>query len=443
MAIEPHSRVDENISHETVYDYYTRSKVENNLNIWNDWINSINVKVAMDFTYLINKHAKVLFNKHAFPSGRLNFESSIISGNDKVQFREIEFKKCSLYFNNSQLRNTVIQFCNVHSNYDVDIYFNGINSDDRAGIIFDNCQFMNINLFFDRATFGNKFMIKIINCPRIDKIKCTINNSKGEESIIEVLKSNIESGIIEVNDYQDDKGELFISENTMDCLDIRVIDSSFKTVEIQPDKLGENSTISLQKTKIDGLLILNNIHINSPIDLRGARYGKIYEIDNCSFQVSKESISESSKFRILKNIAKTNNNHKMMLDFFAKECRALYNTEHKSPYQWLYKLYDVCSNYGRSIKRPFCAYILLIFAFSLIYFLFSGFKYFWSALSYSLSNSIPGYIGFKDLRKESGEMLIDHFWSEQLFYFIAGLQNIFSAIFLFLILLALRNLLKT
>ncbi|MCH2037757.1 MAG: hypothetical protein MK137_04100 [Rickettsiales bacterium] len=160
----------------------------------------------------------------------------------------------------------------------------------------------------------------------------------------------------------------------------------------------------------------------------------------------------ASAFRRLKSLAKDAHNHQRTLEYYAKEKRASYGHTLRGAEFMIYYLYDIISDYGRSVKRPLLALIGITVACSLLYHYTIGKEgAYLSSLNLSLGYAIPFYSASKDaknetiktltLKQEAGTNTITQFpdW----FHFISISQGLISAVLIFLIALALRNIYRS
>ena len=172
-------------------------------------------------------------------------------------------------------------------------------------------------------------------------------------------------------------------------------------------------------------------------------------------------------------MAKDAEDFERVLDYFAKEKRSGYWREIKGLKLLVYYLYDLLSNYGRSVFRPLVALVLVWGVFSVGYWQMSGLQKqcfgsqrfgsqlsagqssvmncasLHSAMSLSISHSIPILTGVKTAREDSLKRLFPSKQKDQPYqlpghlHFITFLQNVLAGVCLFLLGLGLRNRFKT
>ena len=415
----------------------------------------------------------VIFKNFELRNANINFSNAVF-GKGRVIFYNVTFKNCTLDFWKAQFRSEKLIFinckfeCNLYfwqtDFYDCELDFssshfhpNSISSNkeirfDKAkfhgknGIVsFKESEFHNINkIYFDRVDFG-KYIVnfensKFFDCKEINFKESIVNgvlsfNSITSNSVLDLRRSHIS---IPIDFY---KSEIDYEKSTI-CS--AVLNLCQKKIDKEKD----------QKPKKDGSFFASFVrHF-----LKGAK-----------------DPADSEKFRCLKEYAKRTGSHERVLDFYAKEQRSGYghvrNKDHKII---VFLIYDLLSNFGRSVLRPGITLCLSIIIMTAIYYSESNQlekcaientheKIFTEktllnlaidktiledALSYSMSNSFPLLLMSDFSRGET----ITRLWGQDcdghnkaknkipaLSRFLSYIQSIFSVVLLFLIAFAIRN----
>jgi hypothetical protein len=153
---------------------------------------------------------------------------------------------------------------------------------------------------------------------------------------------------------------------------------------------------------------------------------------------------DAQAYRQLKQMAVTRQDHAAEQRYFAQEMRAKrWHEETHIANLSINYLYEMVSNYGQSILRPFILLWAVVFLHTNLYLQTSPINNWTLAVYYSLSNSLP----FGSLTRRS-QSLYDQLYPKgieaypeqlTLFYATIGLNGFFGFVFLFLIGLGLRN----
>jgi len=153
---------------------------------------------------------------------------------------------------------------------------------------------------------------------------------------------------------------------------------------------------------------------------------------------------DAQAYRQLKQMAVTRQDHAAEQRYFAQEMRAKrWHEETHIANLSINYVYEMVSNYGQSILRPFILLWTVVFLNTILYLQTSPINNWTLAFYYSLSNSLP----FGSLTRRSQSLYSQLYlkgieaYPEQLtlFYTTIGLNGFFGFVFLFLIGLGLRN----
>ncbi|MEZ5691670.1 MAG: pentapeptide repeat-containing protein [Rickettsiales bacterium] len=157
--------------------------------------------------------------------------------------------------------------------------------------------------------------------------------------------------------------------------------------------------------------------------------------------VDKEDVARA---RRLKELAGANKDHDKALDFHAMEMRAA--CKHRCFFWFNLEFwYDLLSNYGRSIAKPFWWIIFVWLAFSLVYFCLSGmtwdlwYYYLGVAMVFSASQMLPFVPIGRNVMNEASEVLFSEYDLGGLLSLFTFFQSILAFVLLFLFGLGLRN----
>lgn len=153
--------------------------------------------------------------------------------------------------------------------------------------------------------------------------------------------------------------------------------------------------------------------------------------------------SSEQTYRRLKNLAHESKNHNQEQTFFAMEMRAKRDNENNYLNSLMIDLYELLSNFGRSIVRPSAWLFVFMCLFTLGYQHISSTTNYLLAFFYSLSNCLP----FGGLWRQSEYLFQQLFpsaesWSsvQQITYYsLITFNGLFGFVFIFLIGLGLRN----
>jgi Pentapeptide repeats (9 copies) len=147
----------------------------------------------------------------------------------------------------------------------------------------------------------------------------------------------------------------------------------------------------------------------------------------------------ASKLRRLKQLAAEGHNHERENYFFRLELLTSRKSENRNLFEIMFiDSYELFSKCGQSVGRALAWWASTWVLFSALFALIAKSSAFAHALYFSLLNSLPFLGVVKALKSESAYQLFGETMPVSVSYLSVG-QNMFSTLFLFLALLALRN----
>ncbi len=217
----------------------------------------------------------------------------------------------------------------------------------------------------------------------------------------------------------------------------------------------------------DGAFILNAVFFRTIPDFTQASFQGTPRIDSAIippmefFPTLEATVAQDlqARYRAIRQLAIAGHDHESEAKAFKAEMRAKRGTEHKwwhAPF-WFGVIYDALSDFGQSIMRPFWIWGLSILVFSAAYLAHAGKLATWSAscadgtpywlksLVFALKNAIlfvswdreqvrSAYACLYDLQPSTTEFVVPVTNA-----LIQTGQSVWSAILIFLFLLAVRN----
>lgn len=371
-----------------------------------------------------------------FKETKLNSSLFIENVNiNKLDLSETEIRKDSNGFciRNSKIKNAFLY--NVKNKYNIelrrnvfeDLYLSSVN----LGFFKENNQFEQLEIGVNENC---RFEIK--ECEIIKLL--TLNDIKFYGEIFEI-KNNIEIKRIKIKNFDLlNKNNVLLEDNNINSISMKI--NNIENI----NGLSFKGSIfkggfNIENKEFYCVPDLTNIHHNNEISLSGLKV-KITDPEN-----------DKDRLRKLKAISEENKDIESALYFNSLEM----NLREKNI---LIFLYSSISNYGRSISKPFFAWLFNNFIFAFIYYVFllwhSAYKSFYpsdiinicSTLKFSFLNSVsfgqilrnPNKMFFECFynKPERFNLLIDMPWHH---IFIIKYHILLSAIFMFLMLLGIRN----
>ena len=368
-------------------------------NIWSADHPDANVSFdGVDFSQCHPEDEQITFDYYQFPAnGKISFNDARF-GNSGASFRNAHFGDDEVSFDGAKFGDGGVFFHNTHFG--------------MGGVFFDYAHFGAGESFFDGAKFGD-----------------------GEVSF-----RHTQFGTGEVSFYAIKFGkgnvDFYGSRWKGNCI-------------FFPRSLDNLKSLSFRSCTFESEVTFGGFTNPVVIDLRYATFFRPIDLEDVTINFKtkpwkkwfKKSVNseDSACFRCLNQLAKEADNHQMAIDFFAKEKRSAYWRSLTKGTLLVYYLYDVVSDYGRSICRPFTGLVGAWLLFSLLYgcagaqIKATGIN----AWIFSLANTLPFPLGSHATGMSSllaGGTIPD--WV----YVASIAQGLLSAIFIFLIGLAFRNL---
>ena len=415
-----------------------------------------NGKVSFSKTYF--GRGSLSFTEAHFGNGDVSFDgvrcgSGFISfagaqfGHGYVSFDDAQFGDGNVSFTKARFGEGDVSFTGVRFG-EGDVFFIEAQFGD-GDVSFEEAQFGNGKISFTGAQFGNGYVFFAAT-----KFGDGVSFTKARFGEGDVSFYRAQFGNGHVSFYGAQFGDGNISFEKAQFGDVSL---SFEQMHIKGNfqfesiQLRSCSHFSFHGSQFEGSLILHQIAIECVIDLRNTKLSRPIDLDNVKTKFISERYfglfhrakhpNDSTCYRRLKKLAKEADDHDSALQFFAGEKRAGYWHDVKGAELLFYYLYDLLSNYGRSISRP----LVGLFA------TWSGFSYlYWNAQTewnpspasaglLSMGHSIPFYLGSRDTISHSLTALYGENIPAWIHVAAVG-QSVISGIFLFLIALALRNL---
>jgi Fe-S cluster assembly iron-binding protein IscA len=212
------------------------------------------------------------------------------------------------------------------------------------------------------------------------------------------------------------------------------------------------SEISFQKSAFEKSLDISNNKFNFVVDLRSTSLKHQLSLHglNCDYRKNKKGepsdANDEPKLKRLKEIAESNKDHFLAMECYADEMRVKRKFSKSKIFEISDYCYDKLTNYGRSIKRPLSALVLVWLFFGGLYYWVSDVKTYENynleklieALTLSGGHLLPFINSARLTRKEGVEVLFGSDLSP-LMNFLTITQSLISFGLVFLIGLALRN----
>lgn len=194
---------------------------------------------------------------------------------------------------------------------------------------------------------------------------------------------------------------------------------------------------------------------DSPVDLEGARFKQVPDfrrtILTAHFTLHDVTVEpghdvsgvDADRYRRLKQLAVESRDHKSELYFFSRELMAMRGHETLGLALWLDHLYELTSDFGRSLARPIFFLVATWFVFGLVYAtLFGKTGMGVKGFVYSAMQLFPFLPGSRHHLKELEDTLFTKSLPDSVsdaVFALSMIEGVLGFIFLFLIGLALRN----
>ena len=354
------------------------------------------------------------------------------------------------------------KWVNNHEDWDVDfslvefpegyVSFAGFKFPKYGNVYFSRAKFSKGRVSFRDALFGTGFVtfwMTDFGEGEVSFVGTQINSQKI------FFNRAVFNGMIYFDRANFGKGQVFFRRTNFGDSDV----SFNRTV------FTNNTTLDFSGLLCNGHLSFSNICTKTVLDFSGSCIQRPIDFSSVVINYDRNILGvannkgDSGAFRYLKLLAKKSEDYERVLEYFAKEKRSGYFYEIKGIRLIVYLLYDLFSNYGRSIFRPLIAVFLIWFGFSFAYFYLSdhsnhcannvftcsGFE---SSKELSASQTVP----FMTSSKKTEEITMEHLYGNNGTFktnhhldkvnkinSIKRMQNVLSSIFLFLLGLGIRN----
>ena len=376
----------------------------------------------------------VIFEKSSFGKGNISFRYSKFH---KPNHKSLIIPKISnasitnLNFDNTCFGEGEVDFTGSFFSLDEMTFNNSILS--KGSLIFVDAIFHNQSNRFLNMDFGNSDVL--FTRVKLKESNITFTSSKFNDGKFRFTPALVASERISF-EFCKFVGDGFI-EISFPCV------KKIKNISFYGSKI--EKPISIEKSNLIIPIDFTNTHLTHHIDFSKINFNFPKSI---GFFFHKSKVQEKSNryyddmFRRLKMLAKESENYKLVLDFYAKEKRSDYGHNIKGWELFGYLLYDWLSNYGRSILRPFIGLFVNIILFSIPYYFFSEKinKSYGDALIFSLSQTLSIYSGSRQAKTDTIVSLYSTVEDMPNFVHVCSiLEGVLSGIFIFLIILGLRN----
>tara|TARA_Y100000588_G_scaffold41528_2_gene39673 strand:+ start:107 stop:2341 length:2235 start_codon:yes stop_codon:yes gene_type:complete len=381
-----------------------------------------NIK-AKELSFELTKLNSSLFIDNINILNKLDLsETEINDGSNGFSIRNSKIKKAFLY--------------KIKNKYNIELRRN----------IFDDLYLSSASLGFFKKNnqFENLEMSNNENC-RFEIKECeitkllTLNNIKFYGEIFEI-KNNTEIKRIEMKNF-----------NLLNKNNILLEDNNINSLTMEINNIENMNGLSFRGSIFKGGFNIENKKFYCVPDLTNIKYENEISLSELKVKITDRE-KDKDRLRKLKAISEENKDIESTLYFNALEMSL--KKENK-----LMFLYSYFSDYGRSISRPFFAWLSTNFIFAFIYYAFllwhSAYKSFYhseiinifSTLKFSFLNSVS----FGQILRNPNKMFFEYFYNkpEGSFNLLVDMpwhhmlaikfHILLSAVFIFLMLLGVRN----
>lgn len=417
---------------------------------WNQWIESVNNPRIefIDVTFEPNVQEPdgeklISFIGYKFPKNHTTFRN-VVFRYGHLNFSSIDSQESTLIFENCTIDCKRISINN--SNLQM-ISFNKISNNDCHFHI-ANSRIKDIRIFNSELSNGFLQILGItMDGFNVDFRSNSLNNCN-----ISLVNSDITNGIVRFSN-SNFKGGSLLAEN------IKCLNSTFDITKndfscpLEFKNITGAESLSFQGSIFNGFVNLENLKINSVIDLTGTKLSNSIVLHNIKNKLNRKRVIEHLflkaatnkhdhfRFRRLKEISEQSKNFELALHYFSNErkCQRWINLGFCN--SLIDIIYSATSNYGQSVIRPLALWLINMPLFALIYFkliennVTCEFKFI-DALTISLKNSIP----FLNLSKSPIADDVYKILQPDIYITLTSIsQGMLSIILTFLIGLGLRN----
>ena len=392
----------------------------------------------------------------------------------ELNFRRAKLKGDTISFRHSILENSTIRFSQAQLNY-MDISFHDVildNSEvhflesqikldsEATSLQFDvsEANIDNSKILFNGAIFDCDVSFKNMIIKEQTQIDCTSAIFEREASF-EEAQINASS----MNFYKTCFEKAYV--------DFRKIDIPEASLNFEYTYFGSNvsfaeatntettKNLSFKFASFEGSFDLTDLQFGCVVDLTHTKFTNQVALDGvrCSlprqrkgFKLEAKERQDTGRLRRLKEIAENNKDHQQALHFHADEMRAKRWNEHNTWQSMLDVGFDIASNYGQSILKPFTClaamFVLLVsvFSFGAPVVNADDERSLWDKLPIShasnvvLSNSVP-FLTTSKSSKEKSMQVVFGYKPAGWVYVVLTIHTGFSLVFLFLMGLGFRN----
>ncbi len=396
------------------------------------------------------------FDYAEFGDGHVSFDYAEF-GKGNVSFDYAEFGKGNVDFSNAQFGDGVsfgnAQFGKGNVSFDYAEFGKGnvdfSNAQFGDGVSFGNAQFGDGDVIFQCAYFGDGGVI--FQCAHFGDGNVRFDYAHFGDGNAGFDGAHFGDGLVDFNGAHFGNGKFSFGKTKFDGSLYFGAPKNTKDEANQNTKdislLSFNGAIFKQNFVLEGhfhcIPDLRYTKIEHHFDLSGVKIDKLTrnkDKDKDKAEAKENAEENAARLRRLRELAENNRHHDAGLDFFALESRVMRKSGDWCKFRSaLDRLYQLSSNYGRSILRPSLWLLLSTLSFFVIYW--------WSAtaqcakwqdaLNLAVSNALPfilssrgqAEVAFKALFPEKTVCLV----------LLTYGQSLLSLVFIFLIGLGLRN----
>ena len=403
----------------------------------------------VDFTNADFGRGKVDFSKSNFGEGAVYF-SEVKFGEGDVNFHMVNFGEGDVYFSEADFGNGNINFEETNfGNGDINFYEVKFG---EGGVSFEETNFGEGDVGFGLTDFRKGYVI--FNRAIFGRGHVDFDDTKFGGNGADFSEVNFGEGSVSFELTEFSGGDIAFTNSEIRKGFFTFYPSKFEKTSFDGSRmivdgsliLGGNfdAEFSFEGLTVTNTTTLHNVEFEKVPDFRNASFGRTPEVSGMEVSLSDydkkscwsrqrfkhgENSEDASKFRKLKVMAIDNHDHEESLKYFAYEMMAKRGTETRDFVGLLINsFYCMICDYGQNVMRPLLCLIVIFVIFTVLYFFqieCSSTRRctLFDAALISFHNSLP-FLG--NLRPDSVMN-----WSI--------VQNIFSSIFIFFILLTLRN----
>jgi len=397
---------------------------------------------GIDFSALKPNSGILNCSRYLFPKGKVDF-SSVVFGEGRVEFGFAEFGEGETDFSLAVFGKGGVSFLGTKFGEGAAGFMGTEFGDGRT--TFSHAEFGKGGVFFNEANFGNGYL--------------GFSEVIFEKGIVDFTKARFGNGFVDFSKAQFREGDTYFDEVKFKegpvSFQRALFDGHFSIADLKaPNTIKD---LSMRHCTFEKSLDLSGNKFTCIPDLTNTKLTNQLSLDRLECIPAIDSKGNTDPLDIerlcrLKELAAAHKNHDQALQFHVQEMRAkryqLSNSVSDKVLRLLDYLFDITSEYGRSISKPAKWLSWTAVFYSIIYWeigmsintKLGDLTNFGNGLLYSLSQIIPFTASGKVSATESAEQLFasaDNIpnW----FYAISLSQGLVSFIFIFLLGLGLRN----